>query len=111
MSLSEELNRLDELHRRGALGDDEFSRAKSRLLQGRLPADGCASGCSAVSAVNALRRSRGDRWFTGVCGGLARATGVESWIWRLSFTAFSLCGGVGLLLYLLLWIFVPREPA
>ena len=62
-----------------------------------------------VEAVNALRRSTTDRWIGGVCGGLARATGVESWIWRLIFAVLLLFGGTGLLIYLLLWIFVPVE--
>jgi phage shock protein PspC (stress-responsive transcriptional regulator) len=62
-----------------------------------------------VQAINRLRRSRGDRWLGGVCGGLAVATGVESWIWRLIVVALALFGGTGVLLYLLLWIFVPSD--
>jgi len=62
-----------------------------------------------ASAVNKFRRSRSDRWFGGVCGGIARSTGMESWLWRLLFVVLIICGGVGLLMYLLLWIFVPVE--
>ena len=36
-------------------------------------------------------------------------TGVESWIWRLILFALALFGGTGVLLYILLWIFVPHE--
>jgi phage shock protein C len=105
MALSEELNRLDELHKRGALSDDEFARAKSRLL-----ADPSANGAAPVlAAVGALRRSRQDRWIAGVCGGLAKATGAESWVWRLLFSLLLFCGGAGLLIYVLMWIFVPAE--
>ena len=57
----------------------------------------------------AARRSADDRWIAGVCGGLARVTGVESWVWRLVLTALLLFGGTGGLLYILLWIFVPAE--
>ena len=57
--------------------------------------------------MNGLLRSRADRWIGGVCGGLARATGVASWVWRIVFTALALCGGSGVLIYVLLWIFVP----
>jgi phage shock protein PspC (stress-responsive transcriptional regulator) len=107
MDLSEELSKLHDLHQRGALTDDEYARAKARLL------DGTASQPSqqspAIAAINALRRSRSDRWIAGVCGGIARPTGVESWVWRLLFAALLLCGGVGLILYMLLWIFVPSE--
>ena len=104
MALSEELERLDELHRRGALSDDEYARAKSRVLGN--PPDG---GSTMPVAVSTLRRSREDRWIAGVCGGLAKATGAESWVWRLVFTLLLLCGGSGLLIYVLMWIFVPIE--
>ncbi len=62
-----------------------------------------------VAAINNLRRSASDSWIGGVCGGIARTTGVESWIWRLIFFVLFLFGGTGLLLYILLWIFVPSE--
>jgi phage shock protein C len=62
-----------------------------------------------LAAINALRRARSDRWIAGVCGGIARATGVESWVWRLLFALLLLCGGAGLVIYVLLWVFVPSE--
>ena len=62
-----------------------------------------------MAAINNLRRSTSDSWIGGVCGGMARTTGVESWIWRLIFVVLFLFGGTGLLLYILLWIFVPSE--
>ena len=104
MGLADELARIEELHARGALTPDEFARAKARLLE---PA--VATAPPAVQAINRQRRSRGDRWLGGVCGGLAVATGVESWIWRLIVVALALFGGTGVLLYLLLWIFVPSD--
>jgi phage shock protein C len=55
-------------------------------------------------------RSRKDRWIGGVCGGLGEQTPVPSWTWRLIFTLFLLIWGTGLLLYILLWIFVPETP-
>lgn len=105
MGFVDDLARLDELRSRGALSDDEFQRAKARLLAG----DGAAADIPAVAAINRLRRSRRDRWIGGVCGGLAALTGVETWIWRLVLTALALFAGVGFLLYILLWIFVPDE--
>ena len=108
MALSDELNKLDELRQRGVLSDEEFARAKARLLDGPAFPTGPAPSPS-VAAVNALRRSRTDRWIGGVCGGIARATGVESWIWRLVLTALFFFGGVGVVIYLLLWIFVPLD--
>jgi phage shock protein PspC (stress-responsive transcriptional regulator) len=109
MALSDELAKLQELHQRGALTDAEFSRAKSRLLDDDDAPIGDAAASPALAAINALRRSRSDRWIAGVCGGIASATGVESWVWRLLFALLLLLGGTGLVLYVLLWIFVPSD--
>ena len=105
MTLADELGKLAELHANGGLSEEEFKRAKERLLntEQRHPNDPLAS------AVNTFRRSRNDRWLGGVCGGIGRSTGVEAWIWRLLFAALFICAGVGFLVYLLLWIFVPSE--
>ncbi len=126
-SMSSELERLAELHRQGHLSDEEFARAKARILQGEdatshggAPgsayggAQGGAPGTgappfTAPASGQVLRRSLNDRWLGGVCGGLGRMTNVESWIWRLLFVLTSLCVGGGLVVYLLLWIFVPEE--
>lgn len=106
MSMSDELARLGELHQKGVLSDDEFARAKARVLNGTAtPPPG---GSAALSALNALRRSRDDRWLGGVCGGLGDFTGVASWAWRLMFTLLMLCAGTGVLVYILMWIFVPE---
>ena len=105
MSDSEELSRLADLHQRGVLSDDEFARAKARVLGGAA----AASGSEATVAINALKRSRNDRWIGGVCGGLSQITGLASWTWRLFFTLLTLCAGSGLLIYLVMWIFVPEE--
>lgn len=100
MGISDEMAKLQELHQRGALTDEEFARAKERILN---------DGAAAISAVNAFRLSGTDRWIGGVCGGIARSTGIESWLVRLLFCLLLVCGGVGVLLYVLLWIFVPNE--
>jgi len=103
--LADELSKLSELHANGVLTEEEFKRAKERVLntEQKRQVDPLAS------AVNTFRRSRTDRWFGGVCGGIARSTGMEAWVWRLLFAALFICAGVGLLLYVLLWIFVPSE--
>lgn len=106
MSDSDDLAKLADLHQRGALSDDEFARAKTRILNGT--ANTSPEG-PAVAAINALRRSRSDRWIGGVCGGISRVTGIAAWIWRLTFTLLLVCGGTGVLVYALMWIFVPQE--
>jgi phage shock protein C len=107
MSIADEIHRLDELRARGVLSEAEFQNAKARLLSGEAVAPG--GGALSMDAVNRFRRSRSDSWIGGVCGGLARITGLESWVWRLIFAVLFLCGGTGALLYILLWIFVPSD--
>jgi phage shock protein C len=107
MALADELSKLSELRANGGLTEEEFKRAKERVLG----AEQTRSNDPVVSAVNTFRRSRTDRWLGGVCGGMARSTGMEAWAWRLLFTALFVCGGVGLLLYVLLWVFVPSESS
>lgn len=110
---ADELNKLADLHARGVLSDEEFAQAKARILSGSGSGAGAGGPGSAtppnVGAVNNLRRSRNDRWIGGVCGGIARVTDLDAWVWRLIFTVLFLAFGGGILLYILLWIFVPEE--
>jgi phage shock protein C len=57
-----------------------------------------------------LRRSRNNRIFAGVCGGLADFFGIRAFWFRLAFLIALIPGGVpGFLLYLLLWLIIPNE--
>jgi phage shock protein C len=105
MELADHLALVHALYQSGVLTDDEFTRAKARVLDDG--AASCAGG--APAAINALRRSRDERWLGGVCGGLAKATRIEAWFWRLAFCALTMLAGTGLVLYVLLWIFVPAS--
>lgn len=108
MADSEELGKLGDLHQRGILSDEEFTRAKARVLSG---ADGTTAAAAGGSdLLNTFRRSRDDRWLGGVCGGIGRVTATPPWLWRLLFALLAICAGTGALLYLLLWIFVPEDP-
>ena len=113
MNVSDEIKRLHELHQAGALSDAEFEQAKAKVLAAAISLDKAGERTDSndlVSEFGRLRRSRTDRWLGGVCGGLAKVSNVEAWIWRLVFTLVALCGfGVGVLVYLLMWIFVPEE--
>ena len=102
MSVPDELEKLHQLLAKGALTQAEYERAKARLLAS-------APGPGAGLAINRLRRSVADSWLAGVCGGIARLTGVESWIWRMLFVLGLLFGGITVFVYIVLWIFVPRE--
>ena len=55
------------------------------------------------------KRSSKDRWIGGVCGGLGAATPVPSWVWRAVLLFSVLAFGVGLLLYVVLWICIPSD--
>ena len=67
MTIADELAKLDDLRTRGVLSQEEFERAKARLLEGG------PQPAPAMDAINSLRRSITDSWIGGVCGGIARA--------------------------------------
>jgi phage shock protein C len=106
MSIAEELERLQALHDRGTISDEEFARAKAQVL------DQSASPRPTAhrSFLQQLARSRSDRVIGGVCGGLGHSTDLPSWAWRVIFCLTLLYFGAGLLIYILLWIFLPEEP-
>ena len=64
MNDADELAKLADLHARGVLNDEEFAKAKARVLSGQGSPAGAYAGSSTspnVGAVNGLRRSRMDR--------------------------------------------------
>jgi len=61
-----------------------------------------------------LHRSKNDKIFAGICGGLAEYFEIDATIIRLLFILIVAFGGSGILIYLLLWLVMPRsqsEPA
>jgi phage shock protein PspC (stress-responsive transcriptional regulator) len=56
-----------------------------------------------------LRRSRGNRVISGVCGGLGRHYDVDPVIFRVVFAVLAIAGGVGLIAYGFAWLLVPLE--
>ncbi len=109
-SIADEIDRLAAQRDAGRLTDAEFEAAKARLFAERPSGEPWrAAAADAEARVKMLRRSLSDRWLGGVCGGIAQMIGVESWIVRLVFVATLLLAGVGILPYVLLWIFVPLE--
>jgi phage shock protein PspC (stress-responsive transcriptional regulator) len=102
MTMADELGKLHRLLQEGALTPAEYEAAKARVL------GGAAAAPEPSLAINRLRLSNGDKWIAGVCGGVASVTGVEAWIWRLIFVLGLFAGGFTAVLYIILWIFVPR---
>jgi phage shock protein C len=60
-------------------------------------------------APRRLLRSRRDRVFGGVCGGLGEYFGADAVLLRIVAVALALSGGVGFLLYFIAWIAIPEE--
>ncbi len=58
-----------------------------------------------------LYRSNTDKMLGGVCAGLANFFGMDPTIMRLIFVFMLLLGGHGALVYLVLWLVVPLQPA
>ncbi|MBX3444120.1 MAG: PspC domain-containing protein [Planctomyces sp.] len=105
MSLSDELERLSGLHARGVLTDDEFARAKELVLSGSVR----PIAREFQTSLNSLRRSRRDAYLGGVCTGLSEITGLPVWIWRAAFVILAASFGVGIVLYLVLWLLIPPD--
>jgi phage shock protein C len=58
-----------------------------------------------------LHRSRRHRWIAGVCGGIAERLGWSPWIMRAIFVLGAFLPVLpGVLVYLLLWLLVPKAP-
>ncbi|MEA3189720.1 MAG: phage shock protein [Thermoplasmata archaeon] len=53
-------------------------------------------------------RSKTDRRIAGVCGGLARYFGIDATLVRVLAVLSIFAGGIGLLAYILLWIFTDE---
>jgi phage shock protein C len=62
------------------------------------------------TSTKILRRSRHNRIFAGVCGGLGEFFGLSAFWFRLAFLIALIPGGVpGFLLYLIAWIIIPND--
>ena len=68
-------------------------------------------GLDARTPRSTLRRVRNGRIVAGVAGGVAKHLGVDPMFVRLLFMALSLAAGFGAVVYLLLWVLAPAEPA
>ncbi|MBL8014630.1 MAG: PspC domain-containing protein [Candidatus Doudnabacteria bacterium] len=58
-----------------------------------------------------LYRPKKDQVIAGVCAGLGRYFEVDPIFVRILFILFTLAGGGGVLLYILLWVVIPSEDA
>jgi len=70
----------------------------------------CGSMLEAASALTrAWRRSRRHKMIAGVCAGLAEEFGISVTIVRLAFVLGTLVSGMGVIIYLVLWVVMPYQ--
>ncbi|GAA1762006.1 PspC domain-containing protein [Pseudarthrobacter sulfonivorans] len=60
--------------------------------------------------TTALERPRSGKIIGGVCAALAARFGLPKFLVRLGFVIFGLAG-IGELVYIALWIMIPKAPA
>ena len=63
-----------------------------------------------MNKAKRLYRSRTDRQFAGVCGGIADYLAIDPTLVRILWVILALAGGPGLVLYIILMLVVPEEP-
>ena len=56
-----------------------------------------------------LTRNTEDKILGGVCSGLAEYYGHDTTLVRLGFALFTLLWGIGLLVYLIMWLVDPKK--
>ncbi len=70
-------------------------------------ADGERRQSEVVNKLREMRKSASDKKIAGICGGLGEYTPLPSWMWRVLFLTAFFVGGIGLIAYIILWIFMP----
>ncbi|MFH1786490.1 MAG: PspC domain-containing protein [archaeon] len=60
--------------------------------------------------IKRLYRSGEDKLVAGVCGGLGEYLEMDPTLIRIAWAVAILVGGIGLLLYLVCWLVVPKNP-
>ena len=64
-----------------------------------------------ISTNKSFSLSTQDRKIAGVCAGLGEFFEIDPVIFRIIFVVLSFLGGVGILLYLILWFVTPKRVA
>lgn len=62
-----------------------------------------------ASAARRLHLSRTERKIAGVCGGLAEYLEIDPIFFRVMFVVLAFLGGIGIVLYVALWLVMPEE--
>jgi phage shock protein C len=67
-------------------------------------------GVRKPAPIKRLYRSGREKILGGVCGGIGEYLNVDPTLIRLLWILISLAYGMGILLYIIMWIIVPRNP-
>jgi phage shock protein C len=59
--------------------------------------------------LHLFTKSKKDRWLAGICGGLAQRTPLPAWTWRMLFVLTAMIYGIGIFIYIVLWVLAPSE--
>ncbi len=62
-----------------------------------------------MGSIWTIRRSTADRKLTGLCGGIAAHWGIDPLLVRIGGVLLAVSGGIGLVLYLAGWLFIPEQ--
>jgi phage shock protein C len=63
-----------------------------------------------MDATRKLYRSKTNRQLAGVCGGLSEYFNLDATLIRVLFILLAVLGGSGVVLYVAMWIIVPKQP-
>lgn len=89
-----------------ATAEHPLEREASMKARARRP----ALGGGPQAGMKRLYRSGRDKIIGGVCGGIAEYLGVDSVLVRLLWVIGTLAWGTGILLYIIAWIIMPKNP-
>ena len=78
----------------------------AKQVEAYAPGSAQAAGCR-----RKLMRSSTDKKLGGVCAGVADYFDLDPTIIRVVWLLLVLCGGTGLVFYLVLWLILPLAPA
>jgi len=85
-------------------------REKRSQAASRLNRESAKNGLRRAKSVIPLKRSREERMFFGVCGGIGKAIGLDANLVRLIWVAFAIGSvGTGVLVYVLTGLLLPEE--
>ena|SRR5215510_15905319 len=70
----------------------------------------CGTRVAGVVARQRLVRPRAGRKIAGVCAGIAEYFDLDVALIRIAWVLCAICGGLGLIAYVVAWVVIPEEP-